>query len=1397
MKILILSVLLFLSGWIQAAHPVFSRITTDHGLSSAQVSSILQDRKGYLWVGTAEGLNRYDGDSFVVYRPDPQDPNSIQGSYIDQLFEDATGAIWIFFTSGEISMYDPDTELFSNYSKEWLQQQFRMYGKPTCFSASVPGRAFIGTENGLLMYTYSSGKLTHVRNTASIVSSTLINCLYMSPDGLLWIGTLSGYSAYNPRKDTFTDYTLQTEGIASAGSDNLNGVHCIYEDSSGGLWVGTGKRGAFRAPATVGERLFYPVGQADTRVYQFLETRGGDIWFGHSQGATLIRERNRESLRCEYFFNSPEDLAPSGECHVKTLLEDKNGFVWFTDSRFNRGQSYYDSHTAQVHVLLHSAENPYSISSNQITCLYRDRSDNLWIGHANYGLSRCDLNLPVFTYTFGYAGDNGSLSSSHVVAVYEDRYSNLWIGTTQGLDRLNPATSQIDKRFRFSATGGETALSGQIIGSLAEDREGYLWVSYLDAPPDRLDLTSCRKRPLQMNYRQEYEATMRNPAKLCADSAGYVWLTTGNGGVAKCEVRSHKTYFYTHPSLPVKERKDSHTGLLSLCLAPGQHIWIGTDGEGLRRLDGIADTFTNYRHAADRPGSIASDHIRYLFCDASGGLWIGTNAGLDRYRAATDDFEHFTVQEGLAGNVIQGIQEAEPGILYISTSRGISRLDTHTRQIINYSTANGLLSNEFIAGACCKRKSGEIVFGSNRGIVSFDPARIQEGKRKIAHSPLISDVYLSDKRLKTVPLSLPFEELKDLKIQFLSFNYAYPGNNRYRYKLEPYDSDWKPTDSGHRYASYNELPAGSYTFLVEASEDGIVWSEPTALPIRILPPWWRTGWFITLVATGIAALLYLLYKSRIHWYKVRQAELEQKVHDRTMLLKEANHKLQQLDEQKTRFFTNVSHELRTPLTIINGLTESLEQQADLPCDGKRRDTLHTIRRNTTRLIRHVNELLDVSLPDKGIPPAPAASLRDLHLFLRELAASFVPVAEKYHLSLTYSISPDIQLAGYDPEALEQVVYNLISNAFKYTPDGGCVRFTATAAEQALSAFRLVLKIQDTGIGISPESLPHLFDRYYQDSGKTFQRSASSGIGLASVKETVERLQGTLTCESQVGEGSLFTCSIPMAAADYPTGWLPDSVLSLPPEPLPGIHTLLFIEDNEDLCRYLSDSFSADYQIYLAENGEEGFRMAAEIQPDAIVSDVMMPVMDGISCCKKLKTDERTAHIPVILLTALSEEKRQLDGYGAGADDYLAKPFSIHILKAKIRNLISRKEQLQAYFKDSFHLHTPDAHIPDPEKAFVLKATQVVLDNLQNPQFDVELFCSEMAMSRANLFRKLKAATGFSASSFTRNIRIKRAAELLQQRTHTINEISTQVGFSDPNYFSRCFKEIYGVTPSNY
>ena len=1224
MRIYLLLLFVLMITRAQATNVIFDRITMDSGLSSSSVTSILKDRTGYVWVGTTEGLNRYDGYTFKVFLPVPDCPESIQSSSIDKLFEDSDGGIWIFFSSGGISRYDRGSDTFLNFTKEWLRQQLRVYGSPTCFSASVPGHIFIGTENGMLEYDAKEKKLVRLSPAGSVVSSSPVNCLYSAPDHSFWVGTLAGFSLYDKETNHFQDYTIRTNDREDINAGNLNGVNAIYIDRFDYMWLGTGREGAFRS-LDMGEReIFQSVGREDTRVYQFLETGDGDFWIGHNKGVSLISRMNRLALRCEHFFDRPEDLEPTGECQVRSIFESKDGTVWFDDSRFNQGLFYYSPKERKMGQLRNVPEDAHSISSNQITCLFLDDSDHLWAGHSTYGVSHADLTPSLFRYTLGYT-EKENLSSLHILAVYEDSDLNLWVATSRGLDRINHKTSRVDMRFTFSPRKSPSSLSGKIIGSIREDSERNLWISYQDANPDRLNLDDFRIRPFIPDYQVSYDYPINSLSELC-----------------------------------------------NLCVSEESWFWGGADEGRLRVWDTKTRALITYRYIPGEMNPLASNHIHCLFVDSSGYLWIGTNAGLDQYDKRTGRFDHFTVQDGLSGNIVRGIREGEPGILFVSTNKGLSRLDIQNRHIVNYTTANGLLSNEFMGGACCKRKSGELVFGSNEGIVSFDPVQLTDGLRKIPESLRITNLTIGDSR-----------EKQGLQVGFIAFDYSHPRSIRYRYRLDGYDTDWREVDASDRTAIYNRLPPGNYVFRVETSGNGSYWSAPITEPVRIFPPWWRTWWFILLVFVVVCVLLYIAYKSRVRWYQLRQAELERKIQERTRLLKQAKQELEEKDALKTRFFMNVSHELRTPLTIIKGLTEDLERHSGSEESCGDKETLRTISRNTNRLIRHVNELLDLSVLTRGVP-SPHIVCADLSRFLKEISETFIPLADSYKIAFTYSIAPDISIAYFDKNILEQVLYNLLSNAFKYTPDGGSVSFSALL-EQSSSDAVMTLRITDSGIGIPPESLPYIFDQYYKGESIAFRRSDSSGIGLAYTKELLELHKATIQCESELGKGSVFTVALPISEEAYPEEWLEYSEPKMEEAslresvPLEGTNpvpenlrqTLLFVEDNEDLCRYLMNAFQTDYRVVIAKNGKVGLEKAMEILPDVIVSDVMMPVMNGYEATKMIRSLDRedAKEVPIIAMTANAFTEDRIKAKEAGMDEHISKPIDMKLLVKIIHELV--------------------------------------------------------------------------------------------------------------------------------
>lgn len=1434
-----------------AANYLFRNLSTDNGLICTQVHAILEDRNGFMWVGTTDGLNKYDGFTFKKYIPEISDGNSIQSYNISSLFQDSYGLIWIFFSSGELSYYDPLTEKFTNFSNQQLKRILPAFSKTSCFFEGNKKQTFIGTTGGLLIFDHQTKQLNTVTRKESFVSAADIKHITKDLENNIWFATSEGFACLSTQSGKFKNYSLHNASISY-----------IFIDSQNKIWAGTTNSGLFKLKTNKNKLFYSKIPTIGSRIYQILEGNKGEIWVSSNKGISVFNCSGNTCKPKQAYFNSNNFYYGSNELFKTEILKDNSGNIWFGDFKVENGVLYYSRKTHKVESIVVDPQNPYSLQQYAITTMYIDRSNNLWIGHNNAGLSVCSLNESPFNLSLIKTSFSG-LSSNHIHAICEDSNTNLWIGTDKGIDVAAAGTSQIFKHYSFNSKSSSTKLSGRIPGCIAEDKNKNIWVGYLGANPDLIH--PGQNSVTSFNYDESYlnSAFIWRTLSIVIDKNNTTWFTTGGAGLAKYN-NDGKTFTYYTPG-PLKNAKIlpkyssqnhiSDYSLYSVCFDRDGFLWIGTDFGGLCCFDGNKERFENFMHSENDSNSIASNFIRFVYCDSDNDIWVGTNSGLDKFNRTAKTFTHYTQLSGLVGNTIQGIIEGEKNILYISTNSGISRFDSQKNTFTNFTIQNGLLSNEYSTGACLKRKSGELVFGSvNKGIVSFFPDKLNINQSK--PKAIISGIKLNNKDISigenellkqqilyTKEIEIPYVESKDLSIEFLSINYIHPNSSVYKYKLAGFDNDWKNADYLSRNAIYSQLPHGRYFFQVVASTDGKNWSVPCILKITILAPWWQSWWFISLLGLLILFFIYYIYSRRLKEYKKRQTILEKEVQDRTSKLKTAlnevelknlelgtvnkqlelqnieirniSDQLRELNEIKTEFFTNISHDLRTPLTIIKGMFEMLTNKLDKKNYSRFAEPLNVIERNILLLLRHVNQLLSISLLDKG-KITPKIAEHNLKDFLNEISDTFTIISEKYSVSFKSYISEKVDTGYMDIEIIEHIILNLISNAFKYTPNGGEIVFSAYPTLINETKYLTVI-VEDNGIGIKDEEKNKIFDRFYKGQQSEYQRFESSGIGLAYTKEMISIHLGEISFESQHRKGSIFKVIFSISKHTYPENWIckPEDIKFTDINILNELHgetqalknidvysddsypQILIVEDNIDLCIYLKQLLKDYYKIEIANNGKEGLQKAEELLPDLIISDIMMPLISGLELCKEIKSKEQTSHIPVILLTARTTEKQQLEGLETGADDYITKPFNSEILISKIKNIIEQKERLKQFFTAGFDVEEPGKGLPEDEKLFLEKATRVVLDNIQNVNFDVDEFCSLMFMSRTNLFRKLKAVTGQSATSFTRTIRLKQAAKLLKNPVYSVNEVASMVGFSDPNYFARCFKEMYGNTPSNY
>jgi signal transduction histidine kinase/DNA-binding NarL/FixJ family response regulator len=913
---------------------------------------------------------------------------------------------------------------------------------------------------------------------------------------------------------------------------------------------------------------------------------------------------------------------------------------------------------------------------------------------------------------------------------------------------------------------------------------------------------------------------------LLEDRRGNLWIGTIGAGLVRLDPSRRNFTSYRHdPDDPHSLGKD-----LVHAIHEGRDgkLWVGTWGGGLNCLDPATGRFSRYRHQPGNPRSLSDDQVVSVLEDHTGQVWVGTYmGGLNRFDPKRGTFTTYLHKDGLPNNSVYAIREDGRHNLWLATSYGLSRFDPARQTFHNYDMREGLQDNEFHA-VSCRNERGELFFGGVRGFNAFHPDSVKV--RETAPPVVLTDLQLFndpvpvrrpgadptapalDQALsRTKRITLPYHA-HVVTLRYAALDYVLPGRHQYLYQLSGVDPGWTRAGT-RRSVTYANLEPGAYTFRVKlAGTDG----PATTLHLTITPPWWRTAWAYALYVVGAAALAYGLVKYLLDRERLRNL---------VELKKLESEKLQEINALKTTFFTNVSHEFRTPLTLILGPLE--DKLAATPPDHADTRTFRTMHRNANRLLQLVNQLLDVSKLEAGGMHLEVGR-GDLLAYLDTLVHSFGSLAHGRGIGLAYAAPRGPGWAYFDRDKVEKILSNLLSNAFKFTPRGGSVRVTVQwldAAGQPIAepaagpeAAFVRIAVADTGVGIPREQLPHIFDRFYQVDGSHTRLYSGTGIGLALTRELVTVYQGELAVESEPGVGATFTVRLPLTLEGLPPevtllGEQPPAPATVPvavaaegapaapaepaEEPAAPFPLLLLVEDHEEVRQYVRESLGREYRITECPDGEEGFRQAVRTVPDLVISDVMMPGLDGLELCRRLKNEPATSHIPVILLTGRADTDSRLDGLSTGADDYLTKPFHVSELRLRVKNLLDNRLKWQERVRQRQSFDPGDAPLSPPDEAFLQRAYAVVARHFADPDFRSETFEDEMAMGKMQLYRKLKALTGQSPNEFVRVYRLRHAADRLDAKAGTVAEIAYAAGFNNLSYFSKCFREQYGVSPSEY
>ncbi|MFT7604819.1 MAG: signal transduction histidine kinase/ligand-binding sensor domain-containing protein, partial [Saprospiraceae bacterium] len=1360
----------------------FDRITTENGLPQEHVFAVLEDRKGFLWLGMESGLARYDGYSFKTYKNDLDDSTSISSNIIRAIFQDQQGYIWIGTDGGGLCRFDPENEQFKTFRNEPDNPNSLSGNRVYSIAADKNGAIWVATlTSGLNRIVFeqsdNSGcssiacftRFRYRPNDPGSLADDNIWAMIVDRKNRLWAGTVSAgldMLDLNEGVDENAIFKHFRNKAIDPFSISSNSVKSIYEDSKGILWVGTEFKGLNRFDDKNGKFDSWQFDRNDPQslslnhVSCLLEDRSGNFWIGTNGSGVNIFDRKKETFI--QYKNTPADPYSLNGNLVNTIHQSRSGILWL--GMANKGLNRIDPQKQLIKHFYPIPGQSGSLSGNLIKAIYEDKKGKIWVGAYSRGLSHFNSNTGKFTnYLQSVQGSN--IVKNNVERIYEDSKGNLWIGTDgAGLflfDRKNKTFSE----FNETATGSK--LSGKAIWTICEDLKGNLWIGTADGGLN------------QFNWQTQQFRHFRNDSN-------------NSSGINSNDIR---VVF------------EDHLGIL----------WIGTYGGGLNRYNPIDKTFIHYTTDHRKEGGISNDIITDIFeSPATRQLWIGTfGGGLNRFDRVTETFTIYREKEGLSNDVVKSIEEDPKGNLWISTLKGISKFNPDSETFVNYTTSDGLQGNGFNLGASCLAQNGAMYFGGTNGMNLFLPDKIK--KRSDESFPcLITDLIIFNRSIQpgegvrnriilekvideTKAISIPYF-IDDFAFEFAALDFAGSDNIKYAYQMEGANGDWHYTDASRRYASFSNLSPGDYIFKVRASNTEGIWNgQVTQLAVTILPAPWKTTWAYILYFLLLLSLIYLFRKYEIARFKLRN-ELK--------LERLERQKNKELNKMKLRFFTNISHEIRTPLTLILSPIQELITSGDVRKEI--RDQLRNINRNANHLLLLVNQLLEFRKQEAGHAELQVAK-GDFVKFIMEIILSFKEFAQQRNIDFLFTHEPDEIDIWYDSNKMEKVFFNLFSNAFKFTPHGGKIGIYITKEEKIV---RIV--VEDTGKGISKEDLPNIFERFHKFDKDYSGNYLGSGIGLALVKKLVELHHGTISAESEVDVFTRFVIEVPTGVKHFKE----DEIISDHRDSEHAIHyqianekgenletntltaaldapELLIVEDNGDVRNYLKRLFLPKYRILEAADGKAGWELALKHLPDLIISDILMPEMDGLQLCKKSKTTLETSHIPVILLTARTSMLYQTEGMETEADDYITKPFDPNLLKLRVKNLITSRTRLREKFSQNIALEPHEFTITPPDQHLLQRAIEAIEKHMDNAEFDVTTLAKEIGVSRPVLYRKLPAITDYTPNEFIRVIRLKRAAQILAKVDLPVSDVCHRTGFKTPKYFSKCFRDFFGILPSEY
>jgi len=1360
MRFLISVVLMVLSLAVfsQSERYNFSKLDIFSGLSHNQVNTILKDTDGFLWFGTMSGLDRYDGYSFKIYSNNPDDKSSLFDNDVLSLYQLPDGKMWVL-TKGGSGVYDSHTEKFDGDYYNYLKSLGLPPGTIRSIIKGNNGRYWFLYDNlDLYLYSSTEKKAKPFRSHFKFSLAEKITAVKETEDGRLWLVYQNGFLQEYDIKESRIIFSSTAVQQLQKGNIPNN----LFVDSDGDVWLWDYTYGVLlfdpqhNLIRPVNENSF-PSKLGSNLVTQIVQDSNGLIWVATDHGGvTLIDKKN--NFKCSYLLNDPKDPGSLSQNSITALYKDDNRIIWL--GTYKQGVNYFNSNIVLFQYYHYQESNAASLQYDDVNRFVEDKQGNIWIGTNGGGLIYFDRKNNRFKQYLHDPNNNNSLGSNVIVSLWIDHEEKLWIGTYFG--GLNSFDGKKFIRYKHSDKDS-SSLASDNVWEIFEDRDQNLWIGTLGGGLDLFDRSSNRFEHHQYIQGVQNNVPLTYITALMQDKKGNLWIGTVYG-IALLEKNKTIAGFYQH---------------------------------------------TNEK------SSLSNNTVGCFLEDSKGRIWVGTREGLNLFNEQTKNFQRFTKSDGLPDNVILNILEDDRQTLWIATSNGLCNAIPEQKgnapgfSIINYDRMNNLQNREFNDNAALRTSAGELIFGGPSGFNIINPSAIQTTvqhpkiiftnlqilNENVEPGEIINDRVLLQQSLTQLKnIDLKYKE-NVFSIEFAALDFTRSNRDKYAYKLEGFNADWFYADGKLRRATYTNLGPGHYTLKVKVLNNNGSWSEEKALQIIIAPPFWRSTVAYIMYILLIAGLLYLVRRITLERMKMR-FEVQQQRREA-----ERAHSLEQL---KTKFFTNVSHEFRTPLTLVISPLERIIKQLS---DGELKGQLNLVQRNAKRLLNLVNQLLDfrkMEVQEVKLHP----SIGDIIGFARDISHSFMDVAEKKKIQFSFSSNVDSLEIYFDKDKIEKILFNLLSNAFKYTHDDGTVSinlvYNQPVNDEAIGT--LAIEVKDTGIGVPAEQHEKIFERFFQTDVPESMVNQGTGIGLAITKEFVRLHEGIITIKSEPEKGSCFTVLLPAKKMYEPsTRVTTTSVSAENAEELlledgksrDKKKTIILVEDNEDLRFYLKDNLKGQYHVEEAINGKEGWEKIKQMNPDLVVSDIMMPLMDGVELARKIKNETLTAHIPVILLTAMGSEEKQLEGLKAGVNDYITKPFTFEILASRIRNLLAQQKLLQKRFQKQIEVNPGEVTITPVDEKFLKQVLELVEKNMDNAEFSVEDFSRGMFMNRVTLYRKILSITGKTPIEFVRCMRLKRGAQLLEKSGLSIAEIAYEVGFNNPKIFTKAFKEEFSVTPSQY